>query len=158
LYVSQCFLLDLFYLKKVQIYFLVLAALYKELGERGNEMENAEYQTKKSEDLQRRLADAHASIYHIEIVSLYRQRIRMQYVFWIYVIYCLFHHFDQQIDKIRLQVHQLNDLDIKRAMAGPPLGVNLDIPESIGLSAALPAPSSSRLVDIDTRRRGKRRL
>ncbi|KAK7372255.1 hypothetical protein VNO80_05630 [Phaseolus coccineus] len=107
----------------------VLTALYKELGERGNEMENAEYQTKKSEDLQRRLADAHASIYHIEI-----------------------------IDKIRLQVHQLNDLDIKRAMAGPPLGVNLDIPESIGLSAAVPAPSSSRLVDIDNRRRGKRRL
>ncbi|ESW13988.1 hypothetical protein PHAVU_008G243600 [Phaseolus vulgaris] len=107
----------------------VLTALYKELGERGNEMENVEYQTKKSEDLQRRLADAHASIYHFEI-----------------------------IDKIRLQVHQLNDLDIKRAMAGPPLGVNLDIPESIGLSAAVPAPSSSRLVDIDTRRRGKRRL
>ncbi|XP_027940567.1 sister chromatid cohesion protein SCC4 [Vigna unguiculata] len=107
----------------------VLTALYKELGERGNEMENVEYQAKKTEDLQRRLADAHASIYHIEI-----------------------------IDKIRLQVHQLNDLDIKRAMAGPALGINLDIPESIGLSAAMPAPSSSRLVDIDTRRRGKRRL
>jgi len=43
-------------------------------------------------------------------------------------------------------------------MAGPALGINLDIPESIGLSAAMPAPSSSRLVDIDTRRRGKRRL
>lgn len=38
------------------------------------------------------------------------------------------------------------------------MGVNLDIPESIGLSAPLPAPSSSRLVDIDTRRRGKRRI
>ncbi|WVY90438.1 hypothetical protein V8G54_035952 [Vigna mungo] len=107
----------------------VLTGLYKELGERGNEMENAEYQAKKTEDLQRRLADAHASIYHIEI-----------------------------IDKIRLQVHQLNDLDIKRAMADPALGVNLDIPESIGLLTAMPAPSSSRLVDIDTRRRGKRRL
>ncbi|XP_020212078.1 sister chromatid cohesion protein SCC4 isoform X2 [Cajanus cajan] len=107
----------------------VLTALYKELGERGNEMENAEYQTKKSEDLQRRLVDAHASIYHIEI-----------------------------IEKVRLEVHQLHDLDIKRAMAGPTMGVNLDIPESIGLSAPLPAPSSSRLVDIDTRRRGKRRI
>ncbi|CAJ1970797.1 unnamed protein product [Sphenostylis stenocarpa] len=107
----------------------VLTALYKELGERGNEMDNTEYQTKKSEDLQRRLADAHASIYHIEI-----------------------------IDKRRIQVHQLNDLDIKRAMADPTMGVNLDIPESIGLSSALPAPSSSRLVDIDTRRRGKRRI
>ncbi|KAL2665114.1 hypothetical protein AAZV13_02G201300 [Glycine max] len=107
----------------------VLTALYKELGERGNEMENAEYQNKKLEDLQRRLTNAHASIYHIEI-----------------------------IDKVRLEVHQLNDLDIKRAVAGPTMGVNLDIPESIGLSAPLPAPSSSRLVDIDTRRRGKRRI
>ncbi|KAG4955099.1 hypothetical protein AAZX31_14G192600 [Glycine max] len=107
----------------------VLTALYKELGERGNEMENAEYQNKKLEDLQRRLANAHASIYHIEI-----------------------------IDKVRLEVHQLNDLDIKRAMADPTMGVNLDIPESIGLSAPLSAPSSSRLVDIDTRRRGKRRI
>ncbi|XP_061347513.1 sister chromatid cohesion protein SCC4 isoform X2 [Gastrolobium bilobum] len=107
----------------------VLTALYKELGERGNEMENAEYQTKKLEDLHKRLADAHASIYHIEI-----------------------------IDKVRFEVHQFHDLDIKRAMAGPTMGVNLDIPESIGLSAPLPAPSSSRLVDIDTRRRGKRRI
>ena len=48
---------------------LAPAALYKELGERGNEMENAEYQTRKLEDVQKRLADAHASIYHIEIVS-----------------------------------------------------------------------------------------
>ncbi|KAK7385639.1 hypothetical protein VNO78_31390 [Psophocarpus tetragonolobus] len=107
----------------------VLTALYKELGERGNEMENAEYQTKKLEDLQRRLANAHASIYHIEI-----------------------------IDKVRFEIRQLNGLDIKRAMAGPSMGVNLDIPESIGLGAPLPAPSSSRLVDIDTRRRGKRRI
>ncbi|KAL2317341.1 hypothetical protein Fmac_031217 [Flemingia macrophylla] len=107
----------------------VLTALYKELGERGNEMENAEYQTKKLEDLQRRLVDAHASIYHIEL-----------------------------IDKVRLEVHQLRDLDIKRAMAGPTMGFNLDIPESMGLSAPLPAPSSSRLVDIDTRKRGKRRI
>nr|KYP71564.1 Cohesin loading complex subunit SCC4 isogeny [Cajanus cajan] len=84
----------------------VLTALYKELGERGNEMENA----------------------------------------------------DIRIEKVRLEVHQLHDLDIKRAMAGPTMGVNLDIPESIGLSAPLPAPSSSRLVDIDTRRRGKRRI
>jgi len=44
-------------------------------------MENVEYQAKKTEDLQRRLADAHASIYHIEIVSSSRQRIGMQYDF-----------------------------------------------------------------------------
>ena len=40
-------------------------------------MENAEYQNKKLEDLQRRLTNAHASIYHIEIVSSSRQRINM---------------------------------------------------------------------------------
>ncbi|KAK7300586.1 hypothetical protein RJT34_11433 [Clitoria ternatea] len=106
----------------------VLTALYKELGERGNEMENAEYQTKKLEELKRRLADAHASIYHIEI-----------------------------IDKVRFQADKLNDLDIKRAMAASTTKVNLDIPESIGLSTPLPVPSSSRLVDIGTKRRGKRR-
>lgn len=38
------------------------------------------------------------------------------------------------------------------------MGVNLDIPESVGLRTPAPAPSSSRLVDIDTGRRGKRRI
>lgn len=47
---------------------LILSGLYQELGERGNEMENSEYQTKRTEELQKRLADAHASIHHIEIV------------------------------------------------------------------------------------------
>ncbi|XP_028752776.1 sister chromatid cohesion protein SCC4 isoform X3 [Neltuma alba] len=107
----------------------VLTGLYQELGERGNEMENSEYQAKRTEELQKRLADAHASIHHIEIV-----------------------------DKTRIEVLQFNELDIKRAMAGPPMGVNLDIPESIGLQAPAPAHSTSRLVDIDTGRRGKRRL
>jgi MAternally-affected-uncoordination protein len=49
-------------------YLFAHVALYKELGERGSEMENAEYQTKKLEDLQKRLSDAQASIHHIEIV------------------------------------------------------------------------------------------
>lgn len=92
-------------------------------------MENSEFQAKRTEELQKRLADAHASIHHIEIV-----------------------------DKARVEVHQFNELDIKRAMAGPSMGVNLDIPESVGLQAPAPAPSSSRLVDIDTGRRGKRRI
>lgn len=74
------------------------------------------------------------------------------------VNYCIFRHFDQQIDKVRFEVRQLHELDIKRAMAGPTMGVNLDIPESIGLSAPLPTQSSSRLLDIDTGRRGKRRI
>ncbi|KEH26290.1 TPR protein [Medicago truncatula] len=47
----------------------VLTDLYKELGEKENQMENAEYQTKKARDLEKRLADAQASIYHNEIVS-----------------------------------------------------------------------------------------
>lgn len=44
-------------------------------------------------------------------------------------------------------------------MAGQTAGVNLDIPESIGLPAASPF-QPSRLIDIDNssgRRRGKRR-
>nr|DAD38551.1 TPA_asm: hypothetical protein HUJ06_012873 [Nelumbo nucifera] len=47
----------------------VLTALYQELGERGNEMENSEYERKKSDDLHKRLADARSSIHHIELVS-----------------------------------------------------------------------------------------
>ncbi|KAK9998990.1 hypothetical protein SO802_018593 [Lithocarpus litseifolius] len=107
----------------------VLTALYQELGERGNEMENVEYQRKKEDEMQRRLADAHSSIHHIEL-----------------------------IDKVKLEVQQFHEIDIKRATAGPSMGVNLDIPESIGLSTPLPAPSSSKLVDLDSRRRGKRKI
>ncbi|XP_040993384.1 sister chromatid cohesion protein SCC4 [Juglans microcarpa x Juglans regia] len=107
----------------------VLTALYQELDERGNEMENVEYHRKKVDELQKRLADAHSSIHHIEL-----------------------------IDKDRLGVQQFHELDIKRANAGPSMSVNLDIPESVGLSAPTPAPSSSRLVDLDTGRRGKRKI
>ncbi|KAF8397065.1 hypothetical protein HHK36_018703 [Tetracentron sinense] len=107
----------------------VLTALYQELGEKGNEMENSEYQRKKEDDLQKRLADAHSSIHHIEL-----------------------------IDKVKIEARQLHELDIKRAIAGPSMRVNLDIPESVGLSTPLPAPSSSRLVDIDTGRRGKKKI
>ncbi|KAL5102201.1 hypothetical protein RYX36_006528 [Vicia faba] len=108
----------------------VLTALYKELGEKGSQMENDEYKTKISKDLQKKLAEAQASIYHIEL-----------------------------IDKARFEVQQEHGLNIKRKMDAQSAGVNLDIPESIGL----PAPSPfqpSRLIDIDnssSRRRGKRR-
>lgn len=47
---------------------------------------------------------------------------------------------------------------MKRTMAGESMRVNLDIPESVGLSTPMPVPSSSRLVDLDTGRRGKRKL
>ncbi|GMY10398.1 sister chromatid cohesion protein SCC4 [Fagus crenata] len=107
----------------------VLTALYQELGERGSEMENVDYQRKKVDEMQRRLADAHSSIHHIEL-----------------------------IDKVKLEVQQFHELDIKRSTAGPSMSVNLDIPESVGLSTPLPAPSSSRLVDLDTGRRGKRKI
>ncbi|KAL5580463.1 hypothetical protein UlMin_012905 [Ulmus minor] len=108
----------------------VLTNLYQELGERGSEMENFEYQRKKVEDLQKRLADAHSSIHHIEL-----------------------------IDKVKFEVHQFHELDFKRANAGSSMRVELDIPESVGISAPLPSFSSSRLVDLDTGgRRGKRKI
>ncbi|XP_058075252.1 sister chromatid cohesion protein SCC4 isoform X2 [Magnolia sinica] len=107
----------------------VLTALYQELGERGNEMENLEYERKKADDLQKRLSDARSSIHHLEL-----------------------------IDKSRIQVKQLHELDIKRAVAGPSTKVNLDIPESVGLSTPSPALTSARLCDIDTGRRGKKKI
>lgn len=44
---------------------------------------------------------------------------------------------------------QYHDLDTKRALGGPSMGVNLDIPESVGLSTPAPNASTSRLVDLD---------
>ncbi|XP_007017114.2 PREDICTED: uncharacterized protein LOC18591115 isoform X2 [Theobroma cacao] len=107
----------------------VLTGLFQQLGERGNEMENDDYRRKKFDDLQKRLADARSSIHHIELV-----------------------------DKLKLEVQQFNELDMKRRMAGQSMRVNLDIPESVGLSVPMPVPSSSRLADLDTGRRGKRKL
>uniref|UniRef100_A0A5B7BD42 Sister chromatid cohesion protein SCC4 n=1 Tax=Davidia involucrata TaxID=16924 RepID=A0A5B7BD42_DAVIN len=105
-----------------------LTALYQQVGEKGSEMENLEYQNKKADELQKRLAGAHSSIYHIEL-----------------------------IDKVKFEVHHLHELDIKRAMAGPSMRVNLDIPESVGLATPSPAPSS-RLIDLDIGRRGKKKI
>ncbi|KAK8596596.1 hypothetical protein V6N13_001210 [Hibiscus sabdariffa] len=107
----------------------VLTGLFQQLGERGNEMENDEYRRKKIDDLQSKLADARSSIYHIEL-----------------------------IDKVKLQVQQYHEIDMKRTMAGESMRVNLDIPESVGLSTPMPVQSSSRLLDLDTGRRGKRKL
>ncbi|KAG6738183.1 hypothetical protein POTOM_059748 [Populus tomentosa] len=110
----------------------VLTGLYKGLGEIGNEMENEEYRNKKLDDLQTKLADAHSSIHHIELIA-----------------------------KLRIEVQQFHELDIKRAMESQSMGVNLDIPESVGLSTPMPASSSSRLLDLDnldSRRRGKRKI
>ncbi|KAL8172072.1 hypothetical protein V2J09_023876 [Rumex salicifolius] len=102
------------------------ATLYEEVGERGNAMENADFQNKKVEDLHKKLAEAHSSIHHLEL-----------------------------IDKVKIEVPQLRELDTKRS----PMGVSFDIPESIGLiPSPAPAPSSSRFIDLDSRRRGKRKI
>ena len=45
-----------------------MVGLYREVGERGNEMENSEYERKKEDDLQKRLSEAFSSIHHIELV------------------------------------------------------------------------------------------
>ncbi|XVF71011.1 hypothetical protein PTKIN_Ptkin11bG0207400 [Pterospermum kingtungense] len=107
----------------------VLTGLFQQLGEKGNEMENDDYRRKKFDELQKRLADARSSIHHIEL-----------------------------IDKVKLEVQRFHEHDMKRTMAGQSMTVNLDIPESVGLSTPMPVASSSRLVDLDTRRRGKRKF
>ncbi|RWR86203.1 Cohesin loading factor [Cinnamomum micranthum f. kanehirae] len=104
----------------------VLTALYQELGERGNEMENSDYERKKADDLQKRLSDARSSIHHLEIIQ-----------------------------RVKIEVRQLHEHDIKRAIGGPSAKVDLDIPESIGLSTPSPSLTSTRLYDIDSSRRVK---
>lgn len=47
---------------------LLNAALFQQLGEKGNEMENHEYQKKKLEELQKKIADACLSVHHFELV------------------------------------------------------------------------------------------
>uniref|UniRef100_A0A7N0V5S2 Sister chromatid cohesion protein SCC4 n=1 Tax=Kalanchoe fedtschenkoi TaxID=63787 RepID=A0A7N0V5S2_KALFE len=113
-----------------QIWILsVLAALFKDLGEKGSEMENSEFKKKKVEDLQKRLADVRSSVHHLELV-----------------------------ERIKLEPYKVREVDARQKIAGPSLRVGLDIPESVGLSAPGPARPSSRLSDFDTARRGKRRL
>ncbi|KAJ0988952.1 hypothetical protein J5N97_007308 [Dioscorea zingiberensis] len=105
----------------------VLTALYREVGERGNEMENSEYERKKEDDLQKRLSEAFSSIHHLEL-----------------------------IEKARIKVQQFHGHDIRRAAAGPSTKIDLDIPESIGLPMPPPLAMSSMLHDSDTGKRGKR--
>lgn len=56
------------YLVHVNKQLTVFSGLYRELGERGNEIENSEYEQKKEDDLQRRLSEAHSSSHHLELV------------------------------------------------------------------------------------------
>ncbi|PRQ34878.1 putative tetratricopeptide-like helical domain, chromatid cohesion factor MAU2 [Rosa chinensis] len=109
----------------------VLTALYQELGEKGSEMENVEFQKSRMDALQQKLIDANSSIHHIEL-----------------------------IDTVRIEVQQFHEVD-SRSTLGPAMSANLDIPESVGLSAPMPGQSTSRLVDIDIGnigRRGKRKM
>ncbi|XP_065881072.1 sister chromatid cohesion protein SCC4 [Euphorbia lathyris] len=107
----------------------VLTDLYQALGEVGNQMENEDFRKKKSDELQKKLLDAQSSIHHIELIA-----------------------------KVRFEVKQLQEIDTKRATANHTTVVNLDIPESVGLSNPLPNSSSSRLLDLDNRKRRKRRI
>ncbi|KAL0436632.1 UNVERIFIED_CONTAM: Sister chromatid cohesion protein SCC4 [Sesamum radiatum] len=106
-----------------------LTALYQQSGEKGSEMENLEYQRRKIEDLQQRLATARSSVHHNEL-----------------------------IEKVKLQVQQLNEQDMKRAIAGPSKSIDLDIPESVGLLTPQPMPSSARLMYQDIGRLRKRKV
>ncbi|KAL6660395.1 hypothetical protein ACP70R_001941 [Stipagrostis hirtigluma subsp. patula] len=112
-----------------QIWILsVFTELYREMEEKGNEMENFEYERKKEDDLQRRLSEAHSHAFHQELV-----------------------------EKSRIQIQTLHDLSRKQPeIAGSIANGNLDIPESVGLSS--PEPSSvRRLVEPGSMRRGTRR-
>lgn len=43
--------------------------MYQQLGEKGSEMENLDYQTKKVDDLQKRISSARLSSNHVELVK-----------------------------------------------------------------------------------------
>ncbi|VFQ71746.1 unnamed protein product [Cuscuta campestris] len=107
-----------------------LTALYKQLGEEGNESENREYQTKKLEELQKRLRHACSSNHHKELIA-----------------------------KVKTEVPEWSNCNTRRTTSNPTTGVYLDIPESIGLSTASPIPnsSSSRLMEVDLGRRLRKR-
>ncbi|KAL6851556.1 hypothetical protein ACP4OV_020489 [Aristida adscensionis] len=112
-----------------QIWILsVFTELYREFEEKGNEMENFEYERKKEDDLQRRLFEAQSHAFHQELV-----------------------------EKSRIQIQPLHDFSRKQQeMVGPTANGDLEIPESIGLSG--PEPSSvKRLVEPGSARRSTRR-
>ncbi|KAI4382684.1 hypothetical protein MLD38_008620 [Melastoma candidum] len=106
----------------------VLTTLYEELGERGNLMENTEYQRKKSEDLQKRLADAHSSMHHIELV-----------------------------EKVRIEAQSLSGVDARRMPGESSRAGTIETPASSNITTQL-QPSTLRFADMDSGRRGKRRF
>jgi MAternally-affected-uncoordination protein len=112
-----------------QIWILsVFTELYRELEERGNELENSGYASKKEIDLQKRLTEARSHPFHQELV-----------------------------EKVRIEIQPMHDLMQKHhEMPGSVANADLDIPESVGLST--PQPSSiRRLIDTSSVRRSTRR-
>ncbi|KAM7258500.1 hypothetical protein ACFE04_014241 [Oxalis oulophora] len=57
----------------------LLTALYQQLGEKGYEMENDKYRTKKINELHRKLADARSSIHHLELIERSRFEVEQQH-------------------------------------------------------------------------------
>ncbi|KAK3145050.1 hypothetical protein QOZ80_4AG0322090 [Eleusine coracana subsp. coracana] len=106
----------------------VFTELYREVEEKGNEMENAEYEKKKEDDLRRRLNEAHSHAFHQELV-----------------------------EKSRIKIQSLHNFsNMQPEMTGPAANADLDIPESVGLYA--PQPSSvQRLIEPGWGRRSTRR-
>ncbi|XP_047064444.1 sister chromatid cohesion protein SCC4-like [Lolium rigidum] len=112
-----------------QIWILsIFTELYRELEERGNELENSGYASKKEIDLQKRLTEARSHPFHQELV-----------------------------EKVRIEIQPMHDLMQKHhEMPGSVANADLDIPESVGLST--PQPSSvRRLIDTSSVRRSTRR-
>lgn len=126
-------------------------------------MENTAYQSRKADDLQQRLDAARSKVHHNELVTdTYpapsTTSHQQQHLLALLLTCLLVHAYNEQIARVKLQVHQLSEHEMKRAIAGPSKTFDLDIPESVGLSAPLPMPSSARLMDVDIGRLRKRRL
>ncbi|XP_031497830.1 sister chromatid cohesion protein SCC4 isoform X1 [Nymphaea colorata] len=111
-----------------QIWILsIFTALYQELGESRSEVENADYERKKIDDLRKRISDAESSPHHLELIGM-------------------------QIEKLKTEA-QLREFDMRQADPGPSMISSLDIPESVDLVSPLPSRAASRLTAADHRRR-----
>ncbi|KAL4190091.1 hypothetical protein AMTRI_Chr08g210330 [Amborella trichopoda] len=106
----------------------VLTELYQELGETANEMENSEYERKKADDLKKRISDAVSSVHHLDLIQT-------------------------QVDKVKLEVQQLQELDIKRVQPASSLRTDLEIPESMDMLVQSSSASSKLSAERNRSRR-----
>ncbi|KAJ3670735.1 hypothetical protein LUZ60_008161 [Juncus effusus] len=88
----------------------IFTALYRELGQTANEMENSEYEKRKEDDLQKRLSEAHLRAHHQELIATER-----------------------------IKVLPLHEAAMKHGERAQNTRGDLDIPESVGLPNAQPA-------------------